>query len=137
MRHLAAEAFEMLVHSPHRRRDPPESALDEHDLQPREALRHAFDNQTRQRRRHRMRIRLVLLGVVGRPAAAGRRVTAITADVNADGQPKLLGAGVNRPVAMAPERLVGAWRNIDLHVLAEFGAALDLGDRRLGVVLAH
>src|SRR5437870_3895367 len=76
------------------------------------------------------------LVVVGRPAAAARRVTAITADVNADGQPKLLGAGVNRPVAMAPERLVGAWRNIDLHVLAEFGAALDLGDRRLGIVLA-
>src|SRR5947209_3879663 len=136
MRHLAAEALEMLVHPPHRRGDPTETALDEHDLQPREALRYAFDHEARERRRHRMRIRLMLLGVVRRPAAAGWCVTAITADMNAERQSELLGTSVNRPIAMAPERLVGARGHIDLNVLADFGAALDLGDRRLGVVLA-
>src|SRR5215212_1683391 len=59
MRDLAAEALEMLVHSPHRRRYPSETAFDEHDLQPREALRHAFDDEACERRCHRMRIRLV------------------------------------------------------------------------------
>ncbi len=82
-----------------------------------------------------MRIRLVLLGIIGRPAAAGRRVTAIAADMNAERQAEFLGARIDRPVAVAAERLVGARRDVDLHILADLGAALDLGDRRLGVVL--
>src|SRR5690348_13349134 len=82
-----------------------------------------------------MGVRLMLLGIVGRPAAAGWRMPAITANVNAKRQPKLLGAGIDRPVAMAAERLVGPRRHIDLNILPELGAALDLSDRRLGVVL--
>ena len=78
--------------------------------------------------RHRMRVRLMLLGIVGRPAAAGRRVTAITADMNAERQVELLRKRIDRPVAAAAERLVGARRDVDLHVLADLGAALDLGD---------
>src|ERR1700730_1496891 len=38
---------------------------------------------------------------------------------------------------MAAERLVGARRHIDLDVLADLGATLDLGDRGLGVVLPN
>ena len=82
-----------------------------------------------------MRIRLVLLGVIGRPAAARRRVAAIAADMDAERQAELFAAGVDRPVAVTAERLVGARRNIDLDILPDPGATLDLGDRGLGVVL--
>lgn len=84
-----------------------------------------------------MRIRLVFLGIIGRPAAAGRRVTAIAADVNAERQPQFFGQGVDRPITVAAERLVGARRHVDLHIFSDFGAAPDLGDRRLGVVLPN
>ena len=82
-----------------------------------------------------MRIRLVFLGIIRRPAAAGRRVTAIAADMNAERQAQLLGERIDRPVTVAAERLVGARRHVDLHILTDPRAALDLGDRRLGVVL--
>src|ERR1700730_18259047 len=42
VRHLAAEALEMLVHPPDRRGDPAEAALDEDEFQFREALGHAL-----------------------------------------------------------------------------------------------
>src|SRR6478736_6669816 len=135
MRNLGAEAFEMPVHSPHRRRYPAEAAFDEHDLETRETLWHAFENQARQRCRHRMRIRLVLFGIVGRPAAAGRRVAAMAADVNTEREAKLLRTRIDRPIAMAAERLIGPRRHVDLHILADPGAALHLGDGRLGIVL--
>ena len=81
-------------------------------------------------------LRLVLFGVIGRPAAAGRRVAAIAADMNAERQTEFLRARVDRPVAAAAERLVGARRDVDLDVFACFGAAVDLGDRELRVVLS-
>src|SRR5882762_3376863 len=43
MRDLIAKTLEMLVHPPHRRRNPAEAAFDEDDLEPRKALGHAFD----------------------------------------------------------------------------------------------
>src|SRR6266478_6536391 len=135
VRDLLAEALEMLVHSPHGRGDPAEAAFDEYDLQAREALGHAFDHQACELGRHRMRIRLMLLGVVGRPAAAGRRVAAIAADMDAERQVELLRARVDRPVTAAPQRLVGPRTDIDLHILADFRATRDLGNGRLGVVL--
>src|SRR3954453_4030490 len=45
MRHLTAERFEVPVHPPGRRRNPAEAAFDEDDLQLREALRDAFENE--------------------------------------------------------------------------------------------
>ena len=78
----------------------------------------------------------MLLDIKGRPAAAGRRVAAIAADVNAERQAELLRARIDRPVATPPERLVGARADVDLDVAADLGAALDLGDRELRVVLA-
>src|SRR6478609_6236733 len=136
MRHLAAEGLEMPVHAPGRRRDPAEPALDEDDLQVREAFGNAFEHEAGKLRRHGVRVRLVLLDIIRRPAAAGRRMAAIAADVDAERQAQFLRAGVDRPVAAAAERLVGAWADIDLHIAADLGAALDLGDRQLRVVLA-
>ena len=52
------------------------------------------------------------------------------------GRPSASRALVDRPVAAAAERLVGARRDVDLDVLPGLGAALDLGDRERGVVLA-
>ncbi len=49
VRHLAAEALEVLVHPPHRRGDPAEAALDEDDLQLREAFRDAFEHEAGER----------------------------------------------------------------------------------------
>src|SRR5262245_37253234 len=60
---------------------------------------------------------------------------AIAADMDADWQAQFLRAGIDRPVAAAAERLVGARRDVDLDVFAGFGAAIDLGDRKLRVVL--
>src|SRR6266702_7908617 len=76
MRNLAVEALEMLVHPPHRRRDPAETALDEDDLQFGKALEHALDDQAGKLRRDGVSVRMVLLDIIGRPTAAGRRVTA-------------------------------------------------------------
>src|SRR6185312_5496198 len=70
------------------------------------------------------------------PATAGRRVPAIAADMNPERQVQRLRAFIDRPVATPAERFIGARRDIDLHILADFGAALDLLDRGSGVVLA-
>src|SRR5215472_5972044 len=78
----------------------------------------------------------MLLAIIGRPAAAGRRVPAIAADMDAERQAKLLGPRIDRPVAAAAERLVGTRRDVDLDVLADPGAPVDLGDRGFGIVLA-
>src|SRR6185312_881254 len=115
------------------RSDPAKTALDEHDLQFWEALGHALDDEAGELRRHGVRVRLMLLDIIGGPAAAGRRVAAIAADMDAERQAELLGTFIDRPVAAAAERLVGARRDIDLDIFARFRAALDLGDRKLGV----
>src|SRR3954470_22014353 len=83
-----------------------------------------------------MRIRLMLLGIKRRPAAAGRRVPAIAAAMNAERQPELLRLFIDRPVAMAAERFVGARRDIDLHIAAGLRTTLDFGDGGCGVVLS-
>ncbi len=83
-----------------------------------------------------MRIRLVLLGIIRRPAAAGRCVAAIAADMDTERQAEFLGARIDRPIAMPAERLVGARADIDLHVASDLGAALDLRNRRFSVILA-
>src|SRR5438874_6833350 len=83
-----------------------------------------------------MRVGLMLLDIIGRPAAAGRRVPAITADMDAERQIQRLRAFIDRPVAAAAERLVGARTDIDLDIFAGLGASLDLGDAELRVVLA-
>ena len=61
-----------------------------------------------------MRIALVLLDIERGPAATGRSVSAIAADVNAKRQPEFLGAFVDRPVAAAAERFVGARADVCL-----------------------
>src|SRR6185437_10126844 len=127
MRHLGAEALKMLVHPPHGRGDPAKAAFDEHDLELWKTLRDAFDDQARQLRRDRMGVALVLLAIIRRPAAAGRRMSAIAADVDAERQAEFLGTRIDRPVAAAAERLIGAWANVDLQILADFRAAIDLG----------
>ena len=136
MRHLAAERLEVPVHAPGSRRDPAEAALDEHDLQFRKAFRNAFEHEARELRRHGVGVALVFLGIIRRPAATGRCVTAIAADVNAERQAEFLGARIDRPVAAPSQRLVGARADIDLHMAADLGAAFDFGDRQLRVVLA-
>src|SRR6476469_2123606 len=136
MRHLAAEAFEMPVHPPRRRWNPAEAAFDEDDLEFREAFGNAFEHEAGELRRHGVRVALVFLDIIGRPAATGRRVPAIAADVDAERQAELLRAFIDRPVAPTPERLVGARADIDLHIAADLRATLDLGDRKLRVVLA-
>src|SRR6201997_5267727 len=103
MRHLAAEAREMLVHAPHGGCDPAEAALDEDDPQFREALRDAFDDEARELRRHGVRVGLMLLAIIGRPAATGWRMPAIAADMDAERQIERLCALVDRPIAAAAE----------------------------------
>ena len=126
----------MPVHPPGGRRDPAKAAFDEDDLQVREAFGNAFEHEAGKLRRHGVRVRLVLLDIIRRPAAAGRRMPAIAADMNAERQAELLRARIDRPVAAAAERLVGARADVDLHIAADFRAALDLGDRELRIVLA-
>src|SRR6476661_2553337 len=104
----AAEAFEMPVHPPRRRWNPAEAAFDEDDLEFREAFGNAFEHEAGELRRHGVRVALMLLDIIGRPAAAGRRVPDIAADVNAERQAEFLRTLVDRPVAPAAERLVGA-----------------------------
>src|SRR6516164_1197319 len=78
----------------------------------------------------------MLLAVIGRPAAAGRCVPAIAADMDAERQAQFLCTLVNRPVATAAKRLVGARRDVDLNVFAGLGTAVDLGKRGDRIVLA-
>src|SRR5258708_12369625 len=56
--------------------------------------------------------------------------------MNAERQAEFLRAGVDRPITVTAERLVGARTDIDLHIASDLGAALDLGDRSFSVVLA-
>src|SRR3954453_17623179 len=55
--------------------------------------------------------------------------------MNAERQPELLRLFIDRPVTMAAERLVGARRDIDLHIAAGLRTTLDFGDGGCGVVL--
>src|ERR1700682_5784005 len=107
VRDLVAESVKMLVHPPGGRGNPTQPALDEHDLQARKALGHAFDDEAGKLRRHRMRVRLMLLDIIGRPRAAGGRVAAVAADMDAERQIKLLRASKNRPVAAGGGRVRG------------------------------
>src|SRR6478609_11556523 len=108
MRHLAAEGVKMPVHPPRRRRDPAKTAFDEDDLEVRESFGNTFEHEAGELRRHGVRVTLVFLDIIRRPAATGRRVPAIAADVDAERQAELLRAFIDRPVAPTPERLVGA-----------------------------
>src|SRR4029077_7840361 len=117
--HLAATGPEMIVHPPGGRRDPAEAALDEDDLQLWEALRDAFEHEARELRRHRMRVALVLLDIIRRPAAASRRMPAIAADMDAERQAQFLSAFIDRPVAPPPQRFIGARADIDLHIATD------------------
>src|SRR4051812_27894690 len=83
-----------------------------------------------------MRIRLMLLGIKRRPAAAGRCVSAIAAAMDAERQIQFLGLFIDRPVAMAAERLVGARRDIDLDIAAGLRTTVDFGNGGCGVVLS-
>src|SRR4051812_32346492 len=56
--------------------------------------------------------------------------------MNAERQPELLRLFIDRPVAMPTERLVGARRDIDLHIAAGLRTTLDFGDGGCGVVLS-
>src|SRR5215469_17154196 len=84
MRHFAAKARKMLVHAPHGGCDPAEAAFDEHDRQLREALGDTLDDEACELRRHGVRVRLMLLDVIGRPAAPRGRVPAIAPDMDAE-----------------------------------------------------
>src|SRR5258707_15069660 len=50
-----------------------------------------------------------------------------------DGRAKPLGAGGDRPVAVAPTGLMRPGTDIDLHIWSGLGTALDRGDGGLGV----
>ncbi len=63
-------------------------------------------------------------------------MSAVAADVNAERQAELLRTRVDRPITTTSQGLVGARTDIDLHMAADLGAAFDLGDRKLGVILA-
>ena len=63
-------------------------------------------------------------------------MAAVAADMDAERQAGRLRRRVDRPIAPPPQRLVRARANVDLHILAGSRAALDLGHRRLGIVLA-
>src|SRR3954453_2945577 len=128
MRHLAAEALEMLVHPPHPGRDPTEAALDEDELQFWKALRHALDHEAGKLRRNRVRVGLVLLDIIGRPAPPGGPSPAIAADMDAERQAQRLRTFVDGPIAAAAERLVGAWRDVDLGGPAHFCGPFRLRD---------
>src|SRR4029453_11059600 len=97
MRHFTAERLKMPVHPPGRRRNPAKAAFDEDDFQLRETLRDAFENEAGELRRHGVRVALVLLDIIRRPAAAGRGMSAVAADMDAERQAELLRASVDRP----------------------------------------
>src|SRR5262245_5076320 len=134
--HLVPEALPVLVHAPRDGGYPAKAALDKHELQARKALGHALDDQACELGGNGVGVRMVLFVVVGGPAACGWRVATIAADVDAERQVGCLRRGVDRPIATAPQRLIGARGNVDLDVPAGSRAALNFRHRRLGVVLA-
>ena len=76
-----------------------------------------------------------VLAVVRRPAAAGDRPAAVAEGVDADRQGGLRRGGEDRPEAAVPERVRKAAQHRDLHEVAGARPALDLGDRRLRVLV--
>ena len=93
----------LLVQPPGERRQPAEAALDHHDLQLREALEHAFQDQAGHHRLAGGRMAGHLLDVVGRPAGSRDGIAAIAEDMDADRQAVPRRGLVDRPVAAAAE----------------------------------
>ena len=86
VRNLLAEALPLRVQAPAERRHPGEAALDQHDAQVGEALEHTLHHQARYQGLHGLHVGVVLLHVVGGPAAAGGGMPALAADVDGDGR---------------------------------------------------
>ena len=128
----------MLVHAPAERRRPGVAGLEDHDFQFGEFLEHALHDHADHDRLQVRHEGVVLLHVIGRPAAAGRRVPAIDVGLmQAEWQTRTLRGSVDRPIAAASERLARARRHDHLRKRTIVRAQLDLGDRGLGILLRH
>ena len=92
---------------------------------------HALDDQAGQLGLERLRLRDVILDVIGAPAHRSRRVMIIAAGMDADRQAEPFGRGINRPVGALAERHVAHHQHQHLDEALVGGAALDLGDRFL------
>ena len=99
---------------------------------------HARENEAHHGGLHVCGRGVVLLHVVGRPARAGRGVTAAEAlDVQGDRQIAARGRFIDRPIAGMAERVARSRRHDHLHEGAIGGAAFDLGGGEGGVLLRY
>src|SRR5580698_1062883 len=118
-----------------KRRSPRPAAFDENYLQLREAFENAFHYETGDERLHALPMSVVLFDEERRPAAAGRRIAVDARAMQPDRKPVLGGRLVDRPIALASQRLGAAWCEHDLDKRRVSGAAIDFGDGRVRILV--
>ncbi len=128
-RRLHADTAPELVQPPEIGRQPGEAAFQHHHLQLRMPCEHALDDQAGELGLERLRLRDIVLDVIGSPADRGGRVVIGGTGMNADRQAQPFGRGVDRPVGTLAEWDVAHHEHQHLYEAAIARAALDLGDR--------
>src|SRR5262249_60535833 len=103
-----------LVQAPAQRRQPGKAALNEDDLKPWEALKHALDDQAGHGGLAGSRMPAALLDIIGRPAGTGVGMTAGTEYMQADRKGVAHGGFIDRPVALVAGRFATAAQPEDL-----------------------
>ena len=91
-------------------------------------LEHTFEDQARQTACMACATDVMLLHVIGRPAAAGGWMAVGATDMDRDRQVVAHGGLEDRPVAAPSERLVGPWQNQDLREIRIACPRIDFGD---------
>src|SRR6185437_9019450 len=115
MRNLAAHLLPMLIEPPAQWRNPSETTFDQHELQPFEALEHAFQDHAGEDAHDDIGEGLVLLEIEGGPTRRRRCETAAeTRDMQPERQVVALACFVDRPIARPTQRLDGARRETHL-----------------------
>ncbi len=130
-RRFHPDAAPELVQSPQIGRQPGEAGFQHHHFQGRMPREHALDDQAGQLGLERLRLRDIVLDVIGAPADRCRRVVIGGTGMNADRQAEPFGRGIDRPIEALAERHVAHDQHQHLDEARVLGAALDFRDRFL------
>ena len=134
---LGPQAAPELGKAPEEARQPGHAGFDEHDLQAGMLGEHALADQARHLRLEALRLRRVILDVIGRPAERRHRVAVGRTGMDADRQSVALGRGIDRPEVPPSKRHLLHRQDQHLDEAPVLGAALDLVHRVFGVLHRH
>ena len=136
-RHFGAYAPPKFGQPPQKGRQPGDAGFNQHHLERGIFGENTLADQARDLRLKALRLRAIILGVPRRPAERGDRMPIARSGVNTDRQTVALRGLEYRPVFPPAERRLAHGENQHLHEATIRSAALDLGDRVIGVLHRH